>query len=154
MFIKRENAIKAIDDYAQALYSENYSDMGKIADTCSVLLENVKEEYVVPIEQYHKLNFHCTVLKALLKGEYVKCDDVMEALNITFDQGMKMFEFGASGPWDDSNVRFRIGQKTLDQTKMKDFEKDFEVQETMFRAQINPDTHQLELVLEQQGGII
>ena len=151
MFIKREDAIHTIDNYAQALYAENYHDMGKIADTCSTLLEDVKEEYVVPIEQYHKLNFQCTVLKALLKGEWVKCNDVQEALNITFDQCMKMFQFGVGGPWNDpEDVRFRIGEKTLEQTKMKDFEEEFKIQEAVVRACTNPDTHQWEMHLSEE----
>ena len=155
MFIKRETAIELIDSYAQALYEDEDVEKGRVADYCSAMLETVSEEYVVPIEQYHKLNFECTVLKALLKGEWVKCNDVQEALNITFDQGMKMFQFGVGGPWNNpEDVRFRIGEKTLEQTKMKDFEEDFKVQEAMLTPRIDPNTHQWELVLEQQGGII
>ena len=82
MFIKRENAIKAVDDYAQALYQQNDWKMGETADYCSALLESVPDEYVVRIEEWNKLKFKCNVLRALLKGEWVKCDDVMEALNI------------------------------------------------------------------------
>ena len=160
MFIKRDNAIKTIDEYAQALYANNDWKMGETADYCSVLLENVTEEYVVTIEQYNELNFQCNVLKALLKGEWVRCNDVQEALNITFNQGMKMFEVGRVGPWtpcyleDNHNIAFRICEKTLEQTKMHDFEEDFKIQEAVVKARSNPDTHQWELLLEQQGGII
>lgn len=155
MFIKRENAIETIDSYAQALYADNDWKMGETADYCSTLLENVPDEYVVPIEQYNKLNFQCNVLRALLKGEWVKCNEVQEALNITFDQGMKMFQFGVCGPWNNpEDVRFRISEKTISQTKMKDFEEEFKIQEAVVRTRSNPDTHQWELILEQQGGII
>ena len=156
MFIKRENAIKVIDDYAQALYQQNDWKMGETADHCSMLVKSAPEEYVVRIEEWNKLNFECNVLRALLKGEWVKCDDVMEAMNITFDQGLKMFEFGARGPWlAPEEVRFRIDEKTIAQTKMKDFERDFEIQDAVVRSNPNnSDTAQLELILEQQGGII
>lgn len=116
MFIKRENAIKAINNYAQKLYAKNDWKMGETADDCITLLKDIDEEYVVDIEQYHQLNFQCTVLKALLKGEWVQAEHVKEALNITFDQCMKMFELGVGGPWNDpEDVRFRIGEKTLEQ---------------------------------------
>ena len=154
MFIKREDAIKSIDDYAQDLYSHNDWKMGETADYCATLVENIPDTYVVSMDEYHKLNFKCTVMRALLMGEWVKCNDVQEALNITFNQGLKIFEFGACGPWDDHNVRFRIGEKTLEQTKMKDFEKDFKIQEAMTRVHSNPDTHQLEVLLEPHDGDI
>lgn len=156
-FINRENAIKAIDDYAQDLYSHNDWKMGETADYCSTLVESLPEEYVVRIEEWNKLNFDCNVLKALLNGEWVKCDDAMEALNITFDQGLKMFQFGTNGPLNKDSERagsFRISEKTLAQAKMKDFEGDFKLQEAIVRSRSNPDTHQWELILEQQGGII
>ena len=155
MFIKKETAIELIDTYAQALYEGEEVERGRVADYCSTLLANIDEEYVVDIEQYHQLNFQCTVLKALLKGEWVQAEYVKEALNITFDQCMKMFELGVGGPWNDpEDIRFRISQKTIDQNKMKDFEEDFKIQEAAVRSCSNPDSHQWELILEQQGGII
>ena len=155
MFIKRENAIKAINDYAQKLYAKNDWKMGETADDCIALLKDIDEEYVVDIEQYHHLNFQCNVLKALLKGEWVQAEHVKEALNITFDQCTKMFELGVDGPWNDpEDIRFRIGEKTISQTKMKDFEEGFKIQEAFLGSRSNPDTHQWELILEQQGGII
>lgn len=155
MFIRRENAVKVVNDYAQRLYAHNDWKMGETADDCVEFINKVPEEYVVDIEQYHQLNFQCNVLKALLKGEWVQCHHVQEALNITFDQGMKMFDIGVGGPWNDpEDVRFRISQKTLEQTKMKDFEEDFKIREAMLKPRVNPDTHQWELILEQQGGII
>lgn len=153
MFIKRETAIELIDTYAQALYEDEDVEKGRVADYCSTLLENIDEEYVVDIEQYHQLNFQCTVLKALLKGEWVQAEHVKEALNITFDQCMKMFELGVGGPWNDpEDIRFRISQKTVGQTKMKDFEEDFKIQEAIDKLTRPNDN--LELLLEQQGGII
>lgn len=155
MFIRRDWAIKSLDNYAQALYANNDWKMGETADFCSTLLENIPDAYVVTMDEYRKLTFKCTIMKALLMGEWVKCTDVQEALDITFDQCMKMFQFGVGGPWDNpEDVRFRIGEKTLEQTKMKDFEADFKIQEAMLKPRVNPDTHQWELVLEQQGGII
>lgn len=155
MYIKRESAMNALNAYAQKLYAHNDWKMGETVDDCIAILKDIDEETVLPIEQYYKLNFECTVLKALLKGEWVKCSDVQEALNITFDQGMKMFQFGVGGPWNNpEDVRFRIGEKTLEQTKMKDFEEDFKIQEEITKAHSNPDTHQWEIILEQQGGII
>ena len=107
------------------------------------------------MDEYHKLNYKCTVLRALLNGEWVKCEDVTEALNITFDMGMKMFQLGVGGPWNHpEDIRFRIGEKTISQTKMKDFEEDFGIQEAIDKTRFNYDTRQMELILEQQGGII
>lgn len=161
MFIKRENAIKIVDEYAQALYAQNDWKMGETADYCSTLLENVTDEYVVTVEQYNALNFQCNVLKALLKGEWVKSEDVQNALNITFEQGMQMFELGRMASWNPAPLegqkvctKFRISEKTLEQTKMHDFEEDFKIQEAIVKARSNPDNHQWELILEQQGGII
>lgn len=161
MFIRRDEAIKSIDDYAQALYSNNDWKMGETADYCSTLLESVTDAYVVDIDEYRKLNFKCTVMKALLMGEWVKCEDVQEALNLTFDQCMRMFEFGRTASWNPAplegqkvTTKFMISEKTLEQTKMKDFEKDFKIQEAFLSSRSNPDTHQWELILEQQGGII
>ena len=121
MFIKRETAIELIDSYAQALYEDEEVENGRVADYCSVLVGNINEEYVVDIEQYHQLNFQCNVLKALLKGEWVQCHHVQEALNLTFDQCKEIFDIGIGGPWNDpEDVRFRIGEKTISQTKMED----------------------------------
>ncbi len=143
--------MKALDEYAQKLYAHNDWKMGETVDDCIAILKDIDEENVLPIEQYYKLNFECTVLKTLLKGEWVKCNDVQEALNITFDQGLKMFQLG--GPFDNlEDFRFRIGKKTLEQVEVKDFEEDFKTQETMFRSQINPDTHQLEVLIETYNG--
>lgn len=155
-FISKEKAIETLDNYAQALYQQNDWKMGETVDYASTLLENVVEEYVVSIEQYNKLNYQCNVLKALLKGEWVKCADAIEALNITFDQGMKMFQFGVEGTWPptEANVSFRISEQTISQTKMKDFEEDFKLQDMLYRSKVNMDTSHLELILEQQGGII
>lgn len=153
MYIKREAAIKAIDEYAQKLYAHNDWKMGETVDDCIAILKDIDEENVINIQEWHTLHFKYNVLKELLKGEWVKCEYVQEALNITFDQGIKMFQLG--GPFEDAeDFRFRIGQKTLEQTKMKDFEKDFKIQEAFLNSRSNPDTHQWELILEQQGGII
>ena len=155
-FINKEKAIETLDGYARALYQDSDWKAGKTADYCSTLLESVTEEYVVRIEEWNKLNFECNVLKALLKGEWVKCADAMEALNITFDQGMKMFQFGVEGTWPptEDNVSFRISEQTISQTRMKDFEEDFKIQEKLFRSKAVTDVQQLELILEQQGGIL
>lgn len=125
MFIKREDAIKSIDDYAQALYSHNDWKMGETADYCATLLENVPDAYVVTMDEYCRLNYKCTVMRALLMGEWVKCQDVLDALNITFDMALKMFQMGTVMPWNSSyeegkdNISFRIGDKTANYADMQ-----------------------------------
>jgi hypothetical protein len=159
MFIKRETAIKAIDDYAQALYSQNDWKMGETADYCATLLENVPDEYVVRIEEWTSLNYRCNVLKALLMGEWVKCQDVLDALNITFDMALKMFQMGTVMPWNSSyeegkdNISFRIGDKTARHADMQLYAEEFHKMERLNRME-EISKEQLELILEQQGGII
>ena len=160
MFIKRENAIKAIDAYAQALYAEDYHDMGKAVDTCSVMLEDIKMENVVPAHEYYKLNFQCNVLKALLNGEWVNCEDVQETLNITFEQGMQMFKLGRMATWNSYPengqrivTKFKISENTLRNTKYT-FEDSYNIVEHPVVSESAPTNNHLELLLEQQGGII
>lgn len=156
MFIKREDATKVINDYAQALYRRNDWKMGETADECASLLCSIPDAYVVSIKEWNQMNFERCVLVALLKGEWVPCADVQEAMNITFEQGRAMFDYGICGPWNGERIgeKFRIGEKTLTQNKVKGFEEDFEIRESKVSSRPNPDTHQWELILEQQGGII
>ena len=162
--VDRAISEQAIDKILRE-YADQCHGLGKYEKASGVLsaLKHVlglPAAEVVALEENLKLNFQCNVLKALLKGEWVRCNDVQEALNITFNQGMKMFEVGRVGPWtpcyleDNHNIAFRICEKTLEQTKMHDFEEDFKIQEAVVKARSNPDTHQWELLLEQQGGII
>lgn len=155
-FIDKENTVCVLDNYAQALYQQNNWKMGETVDNCKVLVEEISDEYVIPIEQYNRLNFKCNVLRALLKGEWVHCKDAQEALDITFDQGMKMFQFGVEGTWPPSidNVSFRISEQTIAQTKIKDFEEDFKLQELLYRSKVDAAVDNLELILEQHGGIL
>jgi hypothetical protein len=155
-FIDKEKAIESLDSYAQDLYQQGEWNNGKTAHYCATLLESVPDKYVVCIEEWNKLKFECNVLKALLKGEWVRCRDAMEALNITFDQGIKMFQFCVTGAWPTSedNVSFRISEHTIAQTKTKDFEEDFKLQEMLHMSKVDTAASTLELILEQQGGIL
>ena len=163
--VDRALSEQAIDKVLR-VYADQCHGVGKYEKASGVLsaLKHVlglPAAEVVSLEQNLKLNFQCNVLKALLKGEWVDCTDAMEALDITFDQGMKMFEFGRTASWNPAPLegqkvctKFRISEKTLEQTKMYDFEEDFKIQEAIVKARSNPDNHQWELILEQQGGII
>lgn len=145
-------------------YADQCHGLGKYEKASGVLsaLKHVlglPAAEVVSLEQNLKLNFQCNVLKALLRGEWVDCNDVQEALNITFDQGMRMFDFGRTASWNPIplegqkvTVKFRIGEKTLEQTKMHDFEEDFKIQEAMTKVRSNPNTHQLEVLLSEKEG--
>jgi hypothetical protein len=133
--------------------------MGETADYCATLLENVPDEYVVRIEEWTSLNYRCNVLKALLMGEWVKCQDVLDALNITFDMALKMFQMGTVMPWNSSyeegkdNISFRIGDKTANYADMQLYAEEFHKMERLNRME-EISKEQLELILEQHGGII
>jgi hypothetical protein len=155
-FISREQALSTINNYAQNLYQQGNWKMGETVDDCLDILKSLPDEYAVRIEEWNKLNFECNVLRALLNGEWVNCKDVQEAMNITFEQGKEMFDYGVCGPWNGQLVgeKFRIGEKTTSKITSYGIEECTEVKEASIAARTNPDTHQWELILEQQGGII
>ena len=65
---------------------------------------------------------HVETLRRLLNGEWVDCKEVEAALDITFAEGLKKFEFGRIAKWNQAPLngqkiitKFRLSEKTIDQ---------------------------------------
>lgn len=56
------------------------------------------------------------VLKDLIKGEWVDCDKVQEALSIDFSTGLKMFDFSRTAEWNPYPLN---GQKITTKFRLK-----------------------------------
>lgn len=91
---------------------------------------------------------HVATLRKLLNGNWVDTDDVCAALNIDFAQGMKMFDFGRTAAWNPAPkngqkicTKFRLSEKTVQPPK------DFDMS-------VAEDDFLLDLIFEQQGGIL
>ena len=61
-------------------------------------------------------------LKKLLEGQWVDCKAVQDALDITFAEGLKKFEFGRIAKWNPVPLngqkvitKFRLCEKTIEQ---------------------------------------
>lgn len=74
---------------------------------------------------------HVDTLRKLLRGEWVDTDKVCAALDISFSEGMKMFEFGRIAKWNKAPLngqkiiaKFRLSEKTIDQLGEFPFEDD------------------------------
>lgn len=120
-------------------------------------MEDVK---TVSIEEYQSVCKDLEALQSLLRGEWVDTERVCTALNITFSEGMKMFDFGRMAAWNKAPkngqyivTKFRIAEKTVQPPKVFWCEED-DIGYAKVTAEPNMDTHQWELILEQQGGII
>ena len=73
-------------------------------------------------------------LKKLLEGRWVDCQAVQDALDITFAEGLKMFEFGRIAKWNPAPLngqkvitKFRLCEKTIEQLGEFPFETEEEV---------------------------
>lgn len=110
---------------------------------------------VVSLEQYNKLRHQYGVLVALLMGEWVHCQDVQEALKITFEQGLDMFEFGRMASWNPYPqngqkiiTKFRISEKTL-RKPMYSFEDNFNINRYCVVPEINSEEQHSDAILKQ-----
>ena len=99
-------------------------------------------------------------LRKLINGEWVEKNLVCEAMGIDSNEASKLFEYGRMSAWNPAPLngqrvveKFRISEKTLKLPKLFWCEEDTFKPATV-SADVNPKTHQWELVLEQQGGII
>ena len=61
-------------------------------------------------------------LRRLINGEWVDCNEVQEALGISFSECMKKFEFGRTAKWNAAPLngqciitKFRLCEKTIEQ---------------------------------------
>lgn len=141
---------------------------------------NISSAATVTQREYDELNKKFHTLLWLLQGEWVECEDVQQAMNITFKEGLQRFDFGRMVRWNKPpkngqfvSTKFRLCAKTVQEPKefwnMNDklrydevnknanssshFD-DFTVEECSVYPESNPDSHQIELILEQQGGIL
>ena len=99
-------------------------------------------------------------LRKLINGEWVEKVIVCEAMGIDSTEASQLFEYGRMAVWNKPPLngqrvveKFRISEKTLKLPKLFWCDEDNFKQATV-SAEVNPKTHQWELVLEQQGGII
>ena len=114
----------------------------------------------ISFEEYESVCHNLETLQSLIKGEWVDTECVCKALDITFSEGMKMFDFGRMVAWNKAPkngqyvvTKFRICEKTIQQPKVFWCEED-DIGYAKVNAEPNKDSHQWELILEQQGGII
>ena len=61
-------------------------------------------------------------LRKLLNGEWVDCVEVQEALDISFSEGLKRFDFGRMAKWNPAPyngqciiTKFKLCEKTVEQ---------------------------------------
>lgn len=135
---------------------------------------------VVSQAEYDYIKKDRDTLRKLVAGEWVDCEAVQRALDITFSQGLKMFDFGRQVAWNKppKNGQYVVTKFRLDPEKIPnkysvefwnaddvdEYNKvnadsschfdDFEIKECSVHPESNSRSHQWELILEQQGGII
>lgn len=107
----------------------------------------------------------CETLRKLINGNWVDTVDVQDALEISFSEGIKMFDFGRIAKWNPAPLngqkvitKFRLCEKTVKPRDLFEFDSD-DIKECALTPRVNPDTHLWELsvedlIIEQQGGII
>ncbi len=103
----------------------------------------------------------CETLRKLINGNWVDTQDVQEALDIDFKEGLKMFDFGRQVAWNKPPkngqfvvTKFRICEKTIKPAPEVFWCEKDDIKYAEVNAKVNEDSFQWELVLEQQGGII
>ena len=116
---------------------------------------------VVNQAEYDYIKKDRDTLRKLIAGEWVDCEAVQRALDITFSQGLKMFDFGRMVAWNKQPkngqfivTKFRICEKTVKPKPEVFWCEEDDIKYAEINAKVNEDNHQWELVLEQQGGII
>lgn len=70
-------------------------------------------------------------LRKLLEGQWVDTQDVQEALEISFSEGMRRFDFGRMAKWNKPPLngqrvitKFRLHEKTAETAGIFDFDTD------------------------------
>ena len=88
---------------------------------------------MVDIAEYNRVKKNYEALKKLLEGHWVDTEDVQDALDITFAEGMRMFEFGRMAKWNKSPLngqqvitKFRLCDKTIEQLGIFPFDEESE----------------------------
>lgn len=116
---------------------------------------------VVTQAEYDYIKRDRDVLRKLVTGEWVDCEEVQRALDITFSQGLKMFDFGRQVAWNKApkNGQYVVTKFRLDPNKIPDkYSMEFWTQEDDAAYndfnKADDEINVNELILEQQGGII
>jgi len=71
-------------------------------ETQGITLESVMDtqcDLAGAENEIDKLNFKVNVMKRLLNGEWVETEDVCEALEMTFTEAFKLFDFNRTAEW-------------------------------------------------------
>lgn len=92
-------------------------------------------------------------LRNLVNGYWVDTQDVQDALEISFSEGMKMFDFGRISKWNPAPLngqkiitKFRLCEKTVKPKEWFDFDSE-DIKGCSLEPQVNQDTHLFELCL-------
>ena len=70
---------------------EHWCDDAFSADGCNDFIDE---------SAFNELETENDILKRLINGEWVDCDDVQKALGIDFRTGLKMFDFSRTAEWN------------------------------------------------------
>lgn len=116
---------------------------------------------VVNQAEYDYIKKDRNTLRKLVAGEWVDCEAVQRALDITFSQGLKMFDFGRQVAWNKppKNGQYVVTKFRLDPEKIPDkYSVEFwTANDDTAYNDFNTTDNEInvnELILEQQGGII
>ena len=112
---------------------------------------------VVTQAEYDYIKKDRDVLRKLVTGEWVDCEAVQRALDITFSQGLKMFDFGRQVAWNKApkNGQYVVTKFRLDPDKipMEFWTQEDDAAYNDFNK-ADDEINVQELILEQQGGIL
>jgi hypothetical protein len=83
----------------------------------------------------------------LINGYWVDTQDVQDALEIDFKEGMRRFDFGRTAKWNKAPLegqkiitKFRLHEKTAETAGVYSFETDA-FEECNLSPRVNPETH-------------
>lgn len=149
-------------------YADQCHGIGKYEKASGVLsalkhltdIPGLKPNVVNQVE-YDYIKQDRDILRKLIAGEWVDCEAVQRALDITFSQGLKMFDFGRQVAWNKppKNGQYVVTKFRLDPEKIPDkysvefwTTDDDNAYNDFNNAESELDLN--DLIMEQQGGII
>lgn len=149
-------------------YADQCHGIGKYEKASGILsalkhlvdIPGLKPNVVNKVE-YDYIKKDRDTLRKLITGEWVDCEAVQRALDITFSQGLKMFDFGRQVAWNKppKNGQYVVTKFRLDPEKIPDkYSVEFwTADDDTAYNDFNTTESELDvkdLILEQQGGII
>lgn len=149
-------------------YADVYHGIGKYEKASGILsalkhlidIPGLKPD-VVNKSEFDYIKQDRDTLRKLIVGEWVDCEAVQRALDITFSQGLKMFDFGRQVAWNKApnNGQYVVTKFRLDPDKIPDkYSMEFWTQEDDAAYndfnKADDEINVQELILEQQGGIL